>query len=72
MGRPRELTEAERAELIAKGYKPVEMWVLDWDNPEVRERIKRECEAINESDRRSGELEYLDQLAADLWDDLPE
>jgi antidote-toxin recognition MazE-like antitoxin len=71
MGRPRELTEEERAELIAKGYKPVEVWVPDWDSPEVQKRIKRECEAINESDRRSGELEYADQLVADLWDDLP-
>jgi hypothetical protein len=72
MGRPRELTEAEKAELIAKGYKPVEVWVLDWDNPEVIARIKRECEAINQSDRRSGESERLDEIAADLWDDLPE
>jgi hypothetical protein len=49
----------------------VEVWVLDLDNPEVRERIKRECEAINESDRRSGEAEYLDEVTSDLWDDFP-
>ena len=53
MGRPKELTEAERADLIARGYKHVEVWVLDWDNPKVREEIERECAVIRESDRRS-------------------
>ena len=71
MGRPKELSEEERQELLAKGYRPVEVWVPDWDSPEIRERIRRECEAINEADRRSGELEYIDELVADLWDELP-
>lgn len=71
MGRPKELTEEERQELIAQGYKPVEVWVLDWENPKVMARIKKECEAIKESDRRNGELEYLDEVTSDLWDDLP-
>jgi hypothetical protein len=70
MGLPRELTEEERAKLIADGYKPVEMWVLDLDNPEVLERIRKECEAIRESDRRNGELDYLDEVTAALWDDF--
>ncbi len=72
MGRPRELTEEERRKLLSEGYRPVELWVLDWENPEVIERIKRECEAINISDLRSGEIERLDELAADLWEDDPE
>lgn len=70
MGRPKELTEEERAELIAQGFKPVEVWVLDWDNPKVREQIERDCELIRESDRRNGELAYLEQETADLWDDF--
>lgn len=70
MGRPRELSEEEKEKLIAAGYRPVEVWVLDWDNPKVVEQIKRECEAIRESDRRNGELEYLDEVTSDLWDDF--
>ncbi|MBL8583448.1 MAG: DUF3018 family protein [Rhizobiaceae bacterium] len=70
MGRPRELSDQERAELIAQGFKPVEMWVLDWNSPKVREQIARDCELIRESDRRNGELAYLDQETADLWDDF--
>lgn len=71
MGRPQELSEEERQELLAQGYKPVEIWVLDMENPEVRARIEQECAAIRESDRRSGELEWLDEVVADLWDDRP-
>jgi hypothetical protein len=71
MGRPKELTEEERQELLAKGYKPVEVWVLDWDNPKVRERVERECQIIRESDLRTGELDYLDEVTSDLWDDFP-
>ena len=72
MGRPKELTEAERADLIARGYKPVEVWVLDWDNPKVREEIERECAVIRESDLRTGELDRLSETVSDLWDDFPE
>ncbi len=70
MGRPRELTDEERQKLIADGYRPVEVWVLDMENPDVIERIRRECELIRESDRRNGELEYLDEVVSDLWDDI--
>lgn len=71
MGRPRELTEEERQKLIAAGYRPVEAWVPDFENPKIIERMQRECAAINEADRRSGELERLEETAADLWDDFP-
>lgn len=69
MGRPRELTEAERAELVAKGYRPVEIWVPDLSNPAVRDRLIGELRAIRESDARSGELERLSETVDDLWDD---
>ncbi len=72
MGRPKELTEAERAELLSAGYKPVEVWALDWENPEVLARIERECAVIRESDRRTGVIEELDETVADLWDDFAE
>ena len=72
MGRPKELTDDERAKLIADGFKPVEVWVLDWENPAVRAKVERDCEAIRTSDRVSGELAYLDEVTSDLWDDFPE
>ncbi|MGN6549467.1 MAG: antitoxin MazE-like protein [Pararhizobium sp.] len=71
MGRPKELTEEERSRLIAEGYRPVEVWVPDWNNPAFLARLQRECEAINESDRKSGVNEWLDEVSSDLWDDIP-
>lgn len=70
MGRPRELTEAEREELLAKGYMPIEMWVPDLSNAAVRRRLAAELEAIRESDARSGELDRLSETVEDLADDF--
>lgn len=70
MGRPRELTEDERAELLAKGYKPVEMWVPDLSKAEVRLRLSSELKAIREADIRSGEIERLSETVEDIADDF--
>lgn len=70
MGRPRELTEEERTELLAKGYRPVEMWVPDLAKSEVRERLGRELKAIREADIRTGELDRLNEAVDDLADDF--
>ena len=70
MGRPRELTEEERAELLAKGYTPIEMWVPDLSNAAVRRRLAAELKAIRESDARSGELDRLSETVEDLADDF--
>lgn len=70
MGRPRELTDAERAELVARGYKPVEMWIPDLSRDEVRERLERELKAIREADIRTGELDRLGETVEDLAGDF--
>ena len=70
MGRPRELTDAERAELVAKGYRPVEMWIPDLSRAEVRERLEHELKAIREADIRTGELNRLSETVEDLADDF--
>jgi hypothetical protein len=70
MGRPRELTEEEKADLLARGYKPVEMWVPDLSKAEVRERLERELKAIREADVRTGELDRLSETVEDLAGDL--
>ena len=70
MGRPRELTGEERAALLAKGYKPVEVWVPDWDSPTFVAEIEEECRQIRESDRKSGMNETLDAFLIDNWNDF--
>jgi len=70
MGRPRELTDTERAELVSRGYRPVEMWVPDLSRAEVRERLESELRAIRESDIRTGELDRLGETVEDLAGDF--
>ncbi|HET7412879.1 MAG TPA: antitoxin MazE-like protein [Pararhizobium sp.] len=70
MGRPRELTEEERTDLLAKGYKPVEVWVPDWSSLEFKRELERMCEDIRESDRRLHMNEVLEAFIEDVWDDL--
>ena len=70
MGRPRELTEEQRAELLAKGYKPVEVWVPDIDSEAFWKALEQEGKAIRESDRRSHMNETLEAFLDDIWDDI--
>ena len=70
MGRPKELTDDQRNELLAKGYRPVEVWVLDPSTPEFQRELERMCQDIRESDRRTGMSPTLDALLEDVWEDL--
>jgi hypothetical protein len=70
MGRPRELTEAEKAELISKGFRPVEVWVPDWSSPDFEPKLEEIGQSIRESDERSHMDEVLEALIDDVWDDF--
>ncbi|UIJ72840.1 antitoxin MazE-like protein [Aurantimonas sp. HBX-1] len=63
------MSDAERAELLAKGWRPVEVWVPDWDSPAFERRMREDSEAINRVDSRSGELDRLAEEVDDLWID---
>lgn len=70
MGRPRELTEEERQELLARGLRPFEVWLPDVNSAKFWKQLAKEGEAIRESDRKEHMEEVLDAFAKDLWDDL--
>ena len=70
MGRPRELTEEQRQELLAKGYKPVEVWVPDWSSPAFQRELDEMGKNIREFDRRSQMDKVLEAFIDDVWDDL--
>jgi Protein of unknown function (DUF3018) len=60
-----------RAEMRAKGYRLRQRWVVDMDNPAVRERIRQECEAVAEFERKHpDEFTWMDDLVARAWSDL--
>ncbi|MBB6507275.1 MAG: DUF3018 family protein [Oxalobacteraceae bacterium] len=68
MGRPREVSEEERAELIRKGYRPIEVWVPDLDNETVREQLQEEARKIAEADKAEGVMDWLDAVGPTNWD----
>ncbi|WP_111222559.1 antitoxin MazE-like protein [Rhizobium tumorigenes] len=46
MGRPREISPEERAELVSQGYRPVEIWVPDLSNEIFRRQVQKEMQSI--------------------------
>lgn len=50
MGRPRELTEEERARLAGEGMTPIEVWMPDIWSEEVWEQVYADCKAISQSE----------------------
>jgi hypothetical protein len=59
MGRLRALTNEERSELIAKGYKPVEVWLPDMTSDVLRARLAHAAEEIRKADEREAINEFL-------------
>ncbi|WP_430251239.1 antitoxin MazE-like protein [Neorhizobium sp. DAR64860/K0K1] len=68
MGRPREVSEEERAELIRKGYRPIEVWVPDLDNESVRSQLQEEARKIAKADEAEGVMDWLDAVGPANWD----
>ena len=70
MGRPRELTEEERAELLAQGFKPVEVWVPDLSSPAYLAEAKRQARSAAHADVEDRIMEWIEAVSAEAWDDL--
>jgi hypothetical protein len=70
MGRPRELTEEERAELAAAGYRPVEVWVPDVASAAYLAEADRQARAAANADVEDRVMEWIDGVSHDAWDDL--
>ncbi|CDN55047.1 Hypothetical protein RG1141_CH27100 [Neorhizobium galegae bv. officinalis bv. officinalis str. HAMBI 1141] len=68
MGRPREISPEERAELIRQGYRPIEIWVPDTTSKAYRQEAARQARAAVEADRQAGILELVDEDAHRDWD----
>jgi len=68
MGRPREISPEERAELIRQGYRPVEIWVPDTTSEAYQQEAARQARAAVEADRQAGILELVDEDAHRDWD----
>lgn len=70
MGRPRELTEEERAKLIAEGYKPIEVWVRDVASEDYKAEAYRQARSAAHADMEDRVMEWIEAVSAEAWDDL--
>lgn len=68
MGRPREVSPEERAELIRQGYRPIEIWVPDLTQEKFRVQIEDEMRRIAEADAADGIMEWIDAVGPTDWD----
>jgi hypothetical protein len=70
MGRPQELTEEQKQELLARGLRPFEVWLPDVWSDEFWKQMEEDCRLIRESDKRENMDKVLDAFAKEVWDDL--
>jgi hypothetical protein len=65
-GSARRLSDEERQTLRDRGYRPVEIWVPDLDDPKILAEIREEARRIAEADRREHMDKVLEAYAAEL------
>ena len=69
MDRPHELTDDERDELRARGYRPVEIWVRDRNDPTYLAEAARQSRAAAEADSEDDVMEWVATVRSDPWDE---
>ncbi|WJH40608.1 antitoxin MazE family protein [Aliirhizobium terrae] len=68
MGRPTELSQEERADLLRRGYRPVEIWVPDLGNEALRLQLQEEAHRIAIADRTDNIMDWVDTVGPTDWD----
>lgn len=68
MGRPRELSQEERADLLRRGYRPIELWVPDLDNETMRAQLEEEARRIAEGEDQDDVTDWLQAVGPTDWD----
>jgi len=64
----RERVARHRAQMRAKGLRPIEVWVPDVNRPGFTEEVRRQADIINRSDQREDIMDWIESVSAD-WDD---
>ncbi|CAN7423675.1 antitoxin MazE-like protein [Neorhizobium sp. LjRoot104] len=68
MGRPREISPEERAELIRQGYRPIEIWVPDLTSEAFRRQAEEEMRRIAEADAKEDIEDWIEAVGPTDWD----
>lgn len=65
----RKLTDAQRTELQAQGFRPVEVWLRDWDDPVFLTEAQRQARIAAARHEEDDAMRWVEQVrGADLWD----
>lgn len=67
MGKPRELTGDERAELFARGYRPIEVWIAPNEGSDFWEEVEAECREIGNADENAEIDLFTEQSIQDVF-----
>ncbi|RFC64445.1 DUF3018 family protein [Fulvimarina endophytica] len=69
MGRPQELTSEERESLQSRGWRPIEVWVIDRDSETYRTEAARQARNAADADLQDGEIDrWLEHMQSGLPD----
>lgn len=63
----RERVAKHRAEMRARGYRPIQFWVPDVRSDEFKAEVQRQVQLLNEADREDDIMEWLDSTRAEWW-----
>ena len=68
MGRPREISREEQAELIRQGYRKIEIWVPDLGSEVFRRQATEEMRRIAEAEAKDNVAEWIEAVGPTDWD----
>lgn len=68
MGRPREISPEERAELIRQGYRPIEIWVPDPTNEVYLREARRQSRLVAKADEQDDAMDWVEAVGPVDWD----
>lgn len=62
------MSPEERADLLRRGYRPVEIWVPDISSEAYKAEAARQTKAAVEADRQAGIVELIGEDLTDDWE----
>lgn len=64
----RERVARYRAQMRAKGLRPIEVWVPDTTRPGFAEEVRRQAELLGQTDQRENIMDWVESVSSD-WDE---
>ena len=62
------ISDHERQVLLNRGYRPVEVWLPDFSDPQIRAQAIAEAKSIAAADREEDVMTWLEAVQKDMWE----